>query len=470
MKGAIMGLIFESFFADGISQLSYLVGDDSNGTAVVIDPRPDVDVYLQAARKREVSITRVFETHIHADFMSGSRELSERTGDAKIHCSHEGGAEYGFEHEAIHCGDEFVLGGNLIKVQHTPGHTPEHIALVLSEKDRPQSPWGVVTGDSLFVGSAGRPDLLGDENTDLLTENLFHTLRDFYLTLNDGVIVLPCHGAGSACGADIGDRPISTIGYERRHNPFLQIDDFAEFREFVQEGAPPVPAHYPRLKKVNAAGPPLIGHIPACPGLPVQEFREQAERDTTQVLDVRSMHAFGGGHVPGAINIGGNRPELSVWAGDILDPERPILLVLDEDYELPRILVLLWRTGFTQFAGYLIGGMKMWQNAGLPLDQVPQMSVHALKGDSNVQRLDVRSDKEWQEGHIPAAVHEYVGTLRGRAVALDRTRPVATYCASGYRASLAASLLQRAGFEDVRNVPGSWKAWTNAGYPVENGE
>lgn len=463
-----MGLVFKSFFAEGISQLSYLVGDDSQGTAAIIDPRPDVEVYLQEATRREVSITHIFETHIHADFMSGSRELSERVGGAKIYCSREGGAKYGFQHEGIRGGDEFTFGDTLLKVSHTPGHTPEHVAYVLAEKDRADFPWGTITGDSLFVGSAGRPDLLGEGETEELTKQLFSTLREFYLKLDDASIIYPCHGAGSACGADIGDRPMSTIGYERRFNQFLQIGNFAEFKKFVQEGAPPVPAHYPRLKKVNGAGPPLIGHVPACPGLPIQSFRQQVESDGIQTLDVRSMHAFGGGHVPGAINIGGNRPEVSVWAGDLLDPEKPILLVLEEDFQLTRIVTLLWRTGFTNFAGYLVGGMKTWQNAGLPLKTLPQMTVHELKDDRSVQPLDVRSPSEWKEGHIPGAIHHFVGKLRDQLPKLDRSKPVATYCASGYRASLAASLLQRAGFEDVRNVPGSWKAWTSAGYPIEN--
>jgi hydroxyacylglutathione hydrolase len=464
-----MGLVFKSFFADGISQLSYLIGDDSDGTAAVIDPRPDVDAYLDEAQRREVSITHVFETHIHADFMSGSRELAERVGAAKIYCSHEGGAEYGFEHEGIRCGDEFTFGDTLLKVRGTPGHTPEHLSFVLAERDRADFPWGAVTGDSLFVGSAGRPDLLGDEATEELTEKLYHTLRDIYLGFDDSLVVYPGHGAGSACGANIGERPMSTIGYERRFNEFLQIEDFEQFRRFVLEGAPPVPAHYPRLKKVNAGGPPPLGHLPACPGLPVREFRRQAESDEVQVVDVRSMHAFGGGHIPGAMNIGGNRPELSVWSGDLLDPDLPILLVLEEDFDLPRIVTLLWRTGFTRFAGYLVGGMKMWQNAGLPLKKIPQMTVHELRHDDRAQRLDVRSPDEWSQGHIPGATHHCVSRLRERAPELDRSRPVATYCASGYRASLAASLLQRFGFEDVRNVPGSWKAWTSARYPVENG-
>lgn len=466
-----MGLVFESYFADGIAQLSYLVGDDSKGITAVIDPRPDVDVYLEAAQKRQLSITHIFETHIHADFMSGSLELAERAGGAKIYCSQEGGAEYGFQHERVRGGEEFAFGDTILRVQHTPGHTPEHIGFVLAEKERENRPWGVLTGDSLFVGSAGRPDLLGEGSTQELTKQLYHTLRDFYLKLDDSVIVYPCHGAGSACGADIGDRPMSTIGYERRFNDFLQIDDFEEFKRFVKEGAPPVPAHYPRLKKVNAGGPPLIGHLPTCPGLPTSQFRELAERDDAQILDVRSMHAFGGGHVARSINIGGTRNEISVWAGDMLDPAQPLLLVLEEDFQLPRIVTLLWRTGFTRFAGYLVGGMKMWQNAGLPLSNVPQMTVQEVhEKRDQMQLLDVRSPSEWQSGRIPRAHHHYVGRLKEELPKIDRHKPVATYCASGYRASIAASLLKRAGFSDVRNIPGSFQAWTSAGFPVENGK
>ncbi len=220
-----MTLRFEQILADGVAQTSYLVGDDAAGTAAVIDPRPDVDVYLESARRFGLSITHVFETHIHADFMSGARELVDRLGgSAKLCLSVEGGAEYGFDHQAVRDGDEFSFGGVRLKAKHTPGHTPEHLSYLLYEGDG-ESPWGVLTGDSFFVDSVGRPDLMGDEKTDELTEALFHTVRDFYMQLDDGVIIYPCHGAGSECGPDIGDRMSSTIGYERRFNPYCQIDD-----------------------------------------------------------------------------------------------------------------------------------------------------------------------------------------------------------------------------------------------------
>ena len=216
-----MTMIFESVKTDGIAQISYLVGDSGTGTAAVIDPRPNVKVYLQLARKFGVSITHIFETHIHADFMSGSRELAAQAGGAKIYASGEGEASYDFDVEKIRGGDRFEFGGMVLTARHTPGHTPEHLSYELAEAESEDQPWGVLTGDSLFVGSAGRPDLLGEEETEALTEKLFDTLREYYLKLDDGVIIYPCHGAGSACGADIGERPMSTIGYERRTNAFL---------------------------------------------------------------------------------------------------------------------------------------------------------------------------------------------------------------------------------------------------------
>lgn len=465
-----MTMVFQRVQTQGIAQLSYLVGDDSTATAAVVDPRPNVDIYLELAREYGVAITHVFETHIHADFMSGARELVDRLGNATLCASGEGDAEYQFELQRLHDGDRFEFGKAVITVRHTPGHTPEHISLEIAQKDSLDDPWGVFTGDSLFVGSAGRPDLLGDEETDELTEQLFHTLRDYYLKLDDGVIIYPCHGAGSACGADIGDRPMGTIGYERRTNPFLQYDDFESFKEFVREGAPPEPHHYKHLKKVNADGPPILGHVPVVPPLTATRFAELADDDDLQLIDTRQMLAFGGGHIAGAINIG-PRPELSVWAGQMLDYEKPILLVVEDETNLDWMVWNFVYTGFTRFAGYLAGGMKAWENAGFPLRKLPQMTVHELNEQRDaVQLLDVRAPDEWENGHIPGARHLYVADMRdGRdgLAGFDKNKPVVTYCDSGYRADIAASLLQRRGFSDVRNVPGSWQAWTKSNYDIE---
>ena len=461
-----MALIFECIQTDGIAQLSYLVGDDSAGVAAVIDPRADVDVYLKLARAKQVSITHIFETHIHADLVSGACELGARVETAKIFVSHEGGARYGFDHEPIHDGDTFTLGAALITVRHTPGHTPEHVAYLIAEKEHPDAPWGVLTGDSLFVSSAGRPDLLGSAQAKKLAGQLFHTLRDVYLKLDDGVMVYPGHGAGSPCGADIGDRLSSTIGHERRFNAFLQLDQVKPFTDYALSTAPPTPTYYPRMKKVNAKGPTILGNLPSVRGLPPTLFEEAIKRKDHVLVDTRMMLAFGGGHIQGALSIGG-KPMLSVWAGWLLDPKEPLLLVLESDDHLNDIVRYFVRTGYTRFAGYLVGGMTAWNNAGQPLESVGQMTVHEVKrAGKRLQLLDVRSPDEWEMGHIPSARHIFLGELRERLGTLDRAQPTAVYCDSGYRASIAVSILQQAGFRRVCNIPGSWQAWTKAGFPV----
>ena len=462
-----MALIFECIQTPGIAELSYLVGDDSAGIAAVIDPRADVECYVELALAKQLSITHIFETHIHADLVSGVRELHARVNSAMIFLSHEGGASYDFDHDPVNDGDTFEFGEALITARHTPGHTPEHLSYLLAEKDHHDVPWGVLTGDSLFVSSAGRPDLLGKAEAEKLAKQLFHTLRNFYLKLDDGVIIYPAHGAGSPCGADIGDRLSSTIGHERRFNTFLQFDDVKRFTEFALSTAPPTPTYLPRMKKVNAKGPEILGNLPVVRGLPPKMFQEAMEQKDHMVVDTRMMLGFGGGHLHGALNIGG-MPMLSIWAGWLLDPEKPILLVLESDGQLDEIVRYFVRTGYTRFAGYLVGGMMAWNNAGLPLEAVGQMTVHEVRyTDKNLQLLDVRSPDEWKGGHIPTARHAFLGELREQLDKFDRTQPTVVYCNSGYRASIATSILKQEGFESVFNVPGSWQAWQAAGFPVE---
>lgn len=460
-----MTMRFEQILADGVAECSYLLGDDAAHACAVVDPRPDVEIYLETARRFGLAITHVFETHIHADFMSGARELVDRLGgQARLFVSTEGGAEYGFGHEAVRDGDEFRFGGLRMQARFTPGHTPEHMSYLLYDGNN-DTPWGVLSGDAFFVDSVGRPDLLGDDQTEELTEKLFHTVRDVFMALPDDVIIYPCHGAGSACGPDIGDRMSSTIGYERRYNSYAKIKDLEQFKEVILGDAPPVPTHYPRMKKVNAGGPEVLRNLPRVTPMTTDRFADAADKGA-QILDTRDMMAFGAGHVAGALNIAA-RPELSVWAGWLLDPDRPIHLVMNEDGDLPEVLRLLWRTGFIDFGGYLAGGMDAWREAGRPFVQIPQISVHDLKDTGDITPLDVRKPDEWEGGHVPGATHAFLGELRENLEELDRSASYATYCASGFRASIAASLLAANGFSNVRNVPGSWKAWTAAGYPQE---
>lgn len=460
-----MSMILETIQTEGIAELSYLIGDDKTGTAAVIDPRADVDIYVALARQRKVAITHVFETHIHADLVSGARELAARTQTAKIFVSVAGKAQYAFEHEAVKDGDTYEFGDLVLTARHTPGHTPEHMSYEAAEKKRAPKPWGVFTGDSLFVNSAGRPDLMGSDQTEKLAEELYDTLYSYYLQLNDDVIIYPSHGHGSPCGASIGDRLTSTIGYERQFNPFLQHPNKDEFKEYALSTAPPEPTYYKRMKTLNAKGPEILGNLPLVPGLPPKAFDAASKRGDCVLVDTRSMLGFGGGHIKGALNIAGS-PELSIWAGWLLDPQQAILLVLESDKDVDKVVPLFLRTGYTKFAGYLVGGMKAWDNAGQPIVEVDQMTVHEVKERAaELQIVDVRSPDEWKEGHIPGATHIFLPELEKRAGELKKKTPVAVYCDSGYRASLGTSILQQKGFE-VHNVPGSWQAWKNAKYPI----
>src|SRR3989440_2932149 len=465
-----MSLIFKTIQTEGIAELSYLLGDDDEGVGAIFDPRADVEIYVEMAREAGLAVTHIFETHIHADLVSGSRELCARLESAKIYASSEGDAQYGFSPEKLRDGDRFTFGEVVVTARHTPGHTPEHLSYLLAEADHPDTPWGVITGDSLFVSSAGRPDLLGADHTQELAEKQFHTLLDFYLKLPDHVMIYPNHGAGSPCGADIGDRLTSTIGYERRFNTFLQFDEVQKFTEYALATAPPVPKYYPVMKKVNAQGPRVLGNLPRVPGLPPKAFKEAIEKKSGVLVDVRTMLAFGGGHIPDALNIGGS-PILSIWAGWMLDPDESILLVLESENDLKKIVRLFIRTGYTKFAGYLVGGMKAWDAAGFPLSEVGQMSVHELnKRARDLQIVDVRSPREWKNGHVPGARHIFLPELRKRIGELDRSKPTAVYCGSGYRASIATSIMKPGGFEKLWNVPGSWEAWKKARLPVEGAD
>ena len=459
-----MALIFERILTEGIAELSYLIGDDSAGIAAVIDPRADVGVYLELARKNMVSITHVFETHVHADLVSGARELAARSGTAKVCCSVEGEPQYGFDVEPVRNGDCFKVGTVILSARHTPGHTPEHIAFE-ARQEGCDTPFAVFTGDSLFVSSAGRPDLLG-KDAEKLASQLYDTLFDYFAKLDDGAIIYPSHGHGSPCGSDIGDRLESTFGYEKRFNPYFRQTDRDEFVKYALCTAPPEPTYYKRMKEINTKGPEVLGHLPIIPALPADEFRKALRTEKGILVDTRSMLAFGGGHIEGALNIGAT-PMLTIWAGWLLNPEEQILLVLEKDTAVEEVAALFIRSGYRNFTGYLAGGMNAWDSKGFPLEYLQQMTVHEVDScATDLQVLDVRTPAEWESRHLPRAKHFFVPEIRKRFGELEKEKPVVTYCATGYRATIAASLFQRYGFKNVRTMPGSWTAWENAGLPV----
>ncbi len=461
-----MGLVLDQISADGLAQLSYLVGDDAAAIAAVIDPRRDVGVYLEMARRRGLRIAHIVETHIHADFVSGAHELRARTG-APIH----GGVSdaYMFPLEPLRESDEIHLGTVTLRALHTPGHTPEHVSLLVSDRGQGEEPFGVFTGDTLFNLDVGRPDLLGGDTARRLAAHLYHALFDTLAPLGDRIEVYPGHSAGSGCGRSIGDRRQSTIGNERVFNPAFRARTEEEFVAWALGGMPEPSRHYARLKRLNAAGAPVRGAVPPLPPLTPDAFRRTMDGPDTIVIDARSILAFGGAHIPGALNIA-LRPEFPTWVGWMVDPARTILLVVESERDVRVVAEHLFRLGYDDVVGYLHDGMTSWQDAALPLERTGEWTVRELDrrgGQADVTVLDVRGEEEWRGGHVAGARHIYLPHLDERLGELDRDGTIATYCGSGYRASIAASLLQRHGFDHVATVPGSWHAWLAAGLPVD---
>jgi hydroxyacylglutathione hydrolase len=461
-------VVLETIKAGGLSHYSYFLGDREAGVAVVIDPRRDVDVYLALAEKHGLTITHAIETHIHADFVSGARELAARSGTAKVVASVEGDASYGFSVDRkVRNGDDLSVGSIRLKAIHTPGHTPEHMSYMASSADG--RPWALFTGDFLFVGSVGRPDLMGVENTDALAKALFHSVQNAFSELPGELMIYPAHGPGSPCGAGIkapdGD---PTLASERRGNPYWRMKPESVFIEALLNAQPPVPYYWPRMKETNAAGPEVLGKTPVPQLLGPKEFAKFLQTDGAQLLDTRMMQAYAGGHISGAINIGYNEV-MSMWGGWVLDPKRPVALVKPAEGNLSDPVNWLSRVGLVNVEVALDGDFAAWVNTGRPFESFQTMSIHDVQKTFPTDKmtlLDVRQPAEWDMGHLPGARYMFLPEIPKRLSELDKSKPVIVYCGNGYRASVGASLLRQAGF-DARTVPGSWDAWIAADYPFE---
>lgn len=456
----------QRFEVPGLAHYSYAIA--GNGEAAIVDPKRDIDTYLDYAAANSLKITRILETHIHADYASGALELARATGAELWLSKHDTGEdfEYAFPHREFGDGDELRLGDLLVKALHTPGHTPEHIALVLHDLARSPHPLAMLTGDFLLVGSLGRPDLLGEQAKRGLAEQLYDSVKHRIAALPDGVEVHPAHGAGSMCGSGMSDRPQSTLGYERLANSFFAHSDRAQFVEHVLRTVPPFPPYYKRMKRVNSAGPKLLGGIPGAETLSPQAFRDLMQKDRAVVIDVRRPESFGGAHIPGALNIGAGAI-FAMWAAWVAPYDRPLLLVGDDGaYDGARRGLI--RVGLDDVRGSLRGGMPAWIEAGFEQAHVPQISVAELR-DRHARGaflLDVRSDGEWQAGHIEGARHIMGGYLAERAGELPKDKPIHVICGSGYRSSIATSVLRRAGFTDVIDVVGGMAAWNRQKCPT----
>ncbi len=468
-------MIFARFYDSLLAQASYLVGCGATGEAIVIDPSRAVDQYIAAAEREGLRITRVTETHIHADFVSGTRELASRTG-ARMILSDAGPPDwqYAFRSEPnvdlVRDGDTFSLGRVTFQVLHTPGHTPEHISLLLTDTAVSDEPMGMFTGDFVFVGDVGRPDLL-EKAAHLATESetsarmLFRSLAGLR-RFPDHLQIWPGHGAGSACGKGLSAVPQSTLGYERRVNWAFGIDDESVFVSAVLEGQPEPPAYFGRMKIVNRAGPALLGSHPAPERLGVGRLREML--DTSLVVDTRPAADHAAGHVVGTISIPWNRSFVT-HAGSLVPADRDCCLMLAEDNpalaeEIAGAMSLI---GLDNVRGYFGGDVNRSSEAR---GTIPQMSVTDLAAlDPTGQTiLDVRGRSEWDQGHLAQALLVPLPELLARLEEIPRDRPVVVHCQGGGRSAIAASVLASRGYE-ARNLAGGFSAWQQAGLPVAGG-
>ncbi|HEY8750904.1 MAG TPA: rhodanese-like domain-containing protein [Tepidisphaeraceae bacterium] len=463
---------FERFEVPGLAHYSYLLG--SQGKAVVIDPKRDVDTYLKYAEAHGLNITHVLETHIHADYASGARQLAGATNAELWLSGHDRGEDfqYRFAHHHFRDGEELLIGDLRIVALHTPGHTPEHLSFLIYEKSRCGQPMALLTGDFLFVGSLGRPDLLGDDAKQKLAGELYESVHEKIARLPDGVEIHPAHGAGSLCGAGMSERPQSTLGYERFCNVFMADREKAEFVETVLKSVPEFPDYYRRMKRINSEGAPILDSLPGLKAIPPMEVQEALNLNAV-IIDLRRPEAFGGAHIPGSFNIGSGQ-NLSMWAAWVVPYDHPIILAGDDGTNIEEACRALIRVGFDGIRGYLKGGMKAWIEAGLDQAHVPQMGVRELswqlKQSDKPFVLDVRSPAEWKAGHIEGAVHIPGGSLPNHIDQIPPDLPVHVVCGSGYRSSIATSVLQRAGRRAVINVDGGMGAWNAQHLPTTREE
>jgi glyoxylase-like metal-dependent hydrolase (beta-lactamase superfamily II)/rhodanese-related sulfurtransferase len=472
---------FEQIYLPCLAQASYVVGDRASGECAIVDPRRDVDIYLERAAALGLRIAHVIETHLHADFVSGHVELAQRTG-ATIHVSHRAGA--GFEHHAVREGDEIRMGAVTLRVLETPGHTLESICLLVLETPAGGAGGGaprpvkLLTGDTLFIGDIGRPDLVASKGKTAAEMAALHQESLMKLTaLPDAVEVWPAHGAGSACGKNISKELSSTIGAQKALNLMLQPMSVAQFVELDTAGLSAPPAYFPLDAEINRQGAPALAELETVPALAPLDFQARAAGGAT-ILDVREKADFGAGFVPGSINIG-LRGSFATWCGTLLPVDRPLLLVADsknETADLAEARMRLARVGLHQVAGALAGGVVAWRKAGLPLVTLKQMEPAELRkargarGQSGLFVLDVRAPGEHSERRVPGATNLPLPELQCRLGELDKSRPTAVICASGYRSSAAASLLRRAGFSDLCNVAGGTNAWVASGFETEGAQ
>jgi hydroxyacylglutathione hydrolase len=452
-------MYFEQFYLGCLSHASYMLA--SEGIAAVVDPQRDVGIYLEEAKQHGFSIRYVIETHLHADFVSGHQELAAATG-AKIYLGANAGAK--FPHVPVRDGDQLTFGQCQVKFLETPGHTIESISIVVTDLEKSQQPMAVLTGDTLFIGDVGRPDLSGDMTPQQLAGLLYDSLHDKLLTLPDDVQVYPAHGAGSLCGRQMSSERSSTIGQQKLSNYALRAASREAFVSLLTSELPERPSYFAQDVEINRQGAPSIEQLPPLPALSPSDALAQQKAGVI-ILDTRPATEFGAVHIPGSIQVGLGG-QYATWAAIVLGLEAEIIIVAEDRQQASESRLRLSRVGIEHVRGYINGGIAGWTAAGLPVEQTQQISVHQLYDlAAGIQIVDVRRAPEWQSGHVAGALHKPLDNLASTLGDLDATRSLAVYCKSGYRSSIAASLLQRAGFKQVMNVTGGFDAWRTCDLP-----
>lgn len=461
-------MFFQHIFDTSLAQASYLVGCQRTGEAIVIDPKRDVDTYLDVAKQNGLRITHITETHIHADFLSGSRELAALT-EATPYLSDEGGPDwqYQFAHQGLHHGDVIRVGNLTLEVLHTPGHTPESISFLLTDKPASAEPVMLFTGDFVFVGDVGRPDLLEKAAGIVGTKEagarqMYQSIQRFN-ALPDFLQVWPGHGAGSACGKALGAVPSTTVGYEKIRNWAFQYDNDPDgFVQYLLADQPEPPRYFAMMKKLNKTPRPLLTHVPKQTKLTPDAVKEALEKGI-KLIDTRNKATFAGGFVPGSINIQGNNA-FATWMGWFMTYEEPFMLVAD-DAQIDDLTRKLMRIGLDNVLGYTDDISAL----GINLQQSDIIDMETFKTYLNrddVQVVDLRGAAEFNSGHVDGAENVFIGTLPQHLDNISRDKPVVIYCQGGDRATIGYSLLVRNGFTNVKNYSGSMNEWVHKGNPV----
>jgi len=461
-------MYFKQFYLGCLAHASYLIG--AAGEAAVIDPQRDVDQYIEEANAHQLKIRYIIETHLHADFISGHRELADKTG-AEIVFGKQAGVT--FDHRAVQDADELTIGHVALRIMETPGHTPESICVLAIDTMNSAEPAKLLTGDTLFIGDVGRPDLAGGKGytPQMMAGMMYDSLHEKILQLDDAVEVYPAHGAGSMCGKNLSTETSSTIGHQRKFNYALQPMTKDQFVAMMTSDLTEAPAYFSKDAEINRSGAEALDHLAKPRSMSPAEVREASQHGCV-VLDVRTAAEFGAGHVPGSLNIGLSG-QFASWAGSLIPLTAQIVIVANSPAQIAEAQMRLARVGLERVGGYLAGGVDGWRAAGFEVAQVPQISVAELRDLLNskpdLQLIDVRRPAEYVSGHAPRAVPAPLAKFRETLPTLNLNPdvPSAIICAGGYRSSAATSIAQQFGFTNLLNVTGGTAAWIKAGYEVE---